>query len=153
MHPEIRKMATASGFAENDGTSTILGCGAEDLTTILARVPPHSVNTFVCVLTMCSFPASPSPQSVLRSLIDSLMAPGGQLLMYEHVLSPRSDVAWWQRLWTPVWLKVFDGCRLDRPSVAWVEDMNCWSEQSVWGKEGEPEEHLFWHQIGRFVKA
>ena len=153
MHSYIRRAAAASGFTEEDGNFILLGCGAEDLTYILQRVPPRSVDTIVCVLTMCSFPANPSPQAVLRTLVDGVLAPGGQLLMYEHVLSPRADVAWWQRLWTPLFSRVFDGCRLDRPTLVWAKEIGGWKVEEVRGKEDEPEEHLFWHQIGRFVKA
>ena len=73
-------------------------------------------------------------------------------MFYEHVLSHRDDVAWWQRFWTPIWKVAFDGCRLDRPTDIWVQKMDVWKEASVWGKEGEEEEHLFWHRVGRFVK-
>lgn len=84
------------------------------------------------------------------------------MLFYEHVLSPREDVAWWQRFWAPLWSVPFDGCRLDRPSHLFAERMmatassgdqvSMWSRQELWGKDGEPEENLFWHRVGRFVK-
>jgi hypothetical protein len=32
------------------------------------------------------------------------------------------------------------------------QSMNMWSQREVWGKEGEPEEHLFWHRLGKFIK-
>lgn len=83
-------------------------------------------------------------------------------MFYEHVLSPKKEVEWWQRLWAPLWSVVFDGCRLDRPTHLLVERMGVvgnvvkgeevWQEGNVWGIEGE-EDNLFWHQVGRFVKA
>lgn len=77
------------------------------------------------------------------------------MLFYEHVLSEKKDVVWWQRFWTPLWGIVFDGCRLDRPSHKWIEDVGGWmqGEGGIWGKEGETEEHLFWHRVGRLVKT
>jgi hypothetical protein len=152
MHPRIRKVANAAGYSESDDTFLILSCGAEDLTTILHHLPRQSVDTVISVLTLCSLPESPSPQSILAGLVDAVLKSGGQLLFYEHVLSPLADVAWWQRLWTPLWKRIFDGCRLDRPTHIWVHEMKGWREEKVWGKDGEPDEHLFWHRAGRYVK-
>jgi hypothetical protein len=160
MHPKIRAMANAAGFDEASGTLVVLGCGAEETTTILSGLggEEHAIDTLVSILALCSVP---SPQRSLRSLVDRLLKPGGQFLFYEHVLSDRADTAWWQRLWTPIWSAVFDGCRLDRPTHRWTEEMGIesgngdgmWREGESWGKEEEPEEHLFCHRVGRFVKA
>jgi len=113
MHPHIRTSASAAGFNEEDGTLVILSCGAEDVSTILGVLgttqPP--VDTIISVLTLCSVP---SPERTIRNLVRDVLKPGGQFLFYEHVLSPREDVAWWQRAWAPIWAVLFDGCRLDR---------------------------------------
>jgi hypothetical protein len=93
-------------------------------------------------------------------LVTDVLKPGGQFLFYEHVLSHREDVAWWQRFWTPLWTLGFDGCRLDRPTHLWVERLGVgareggiWREGRSWGKDEEDEENLFWHRAGKFVKA
>ncbi|KAJ7245149.1 hypothetical protein B0H12DRAFT_790593 [Mycena haematopus] len=160
MHPAIRARAKAAGFREED-VLILRGCGAEDPKTIRAQLDGAGlrVNTMLSILTLCSIP---DPQHTLARLIREVLVPGGRLLFYEHVLSPRSDVAWWQRFWTPLWRLAFDGCCLDRPTHLWLEAMedvgpdgqniNMWSQRKVWGKEGEPEEHLFWHRVGEFVK-
>ncbi|KAL0948387.1 hypothetical protein HGRIS_010969 [Hohenbuehelia grisea] len=165
MHHEIRARATEAGYSETNGTLLILSCGAEDTESIISSLrvddQPPLCDTIVSVLTLCSVPR---PEEVLTTLARDVLKPGGQLLFYEHVLSPRSDVAWWQRFWTPVWKTAFDGCRLDRPTHLWVQNIKprddsvapalFWRDESrAWGKPGEPEEHLFWHQTGRFVKA
>lgn len=160
MHPYIRSMASAAGFTESDGTLVILSCGAEDTVTILETLGPQPVDTVISILTICSIP---SPEITLLHLVRDVLKPGGQVLFYEHVLSPREDVAWWQRFWTPIWKIPLGGCRLDRPTHQWVESMtdvdvtgqpvSMWSSGEVWGKEGEPEEHLFWHRVGRFMKT
>ena len=167
MHPTIRGEASARGFHESDGTLVVLGCGAEDPHTILAALaPPTSpadqspaVDTIVSVLTLCTVP---EPQRAVEGLVRAVLKPGGQLLMYEHVLSQRADVAWWQRFWTPLWALFFDGCRLDRPSDIMVSDVkvanaegkeeSAWREVNTWGKEGEDEENLWFHSAGRFIK-
>ncbi|KAI0667412.1 hypothetical protein C8Q78DRAFT_1071854 [Trametes maxima] len=150
MHPEIRKVAATKGFTEAAGNLTVIPYGAEEISLIVSALGgPRSVDTLISVLTICSVP---NPEHTLTTLVQETLKPGGTLLMYEHVLSDRADVAWWQRFWTPLWSGAFDGCRLDRPTHVWLEKMDVWAEQRVWGKEGEEEEHLFWHRVGRFVK-
>lgn len=163
MHPQIRTLARAAGFTEDDGTLLIISCGAEDLPAVVSSLS-HSpnVDTLISILTLCSIP---SPECTLGALVNGILKPGGQFLFYEHVLSPKKDVAWWQRFWTPIWKIAFDGCRLDRPTHLWVERMGVrvngnvvsgeevWREGTLWGKEGEDEDNLFWHRVGRFIKA
>ena len=161
MHPHIRASANGAELNEEDGTLVILSCGAEDVPSILealgATQPP--VDTIVSVLTLCTVP---SPERTIRNLVRDVLKPGGQFLFYEHVLSPHQDVAWWQRAWAPIWTIPFGGCRLGRPIHYWVDgvtlvedngvETSAWSERRLWGKEGESEENIFWHQVGKFVK-
>ncbi|KAJ7623333.1 hypothetical protein FB45DRAFT_925312 [Roridomyces roridus] len=157
MHNEIRSRAESAGYTEMDGTLLIISCGAEDPAAIRKALDNAGlqVDTMLSIMTLCSIP---SPQKTLARLVDDVLAPGGKLLFYEHVLSPRKDVAFWQRFWTPIWRLAFDGCRLDRPTHLWIQQLqdkegnSPWSEWEVWGKEGEPEEHLWWHRTGFFVK-
>jgi len=149
MHSKIRATANANGFVESDGTLLILSCGAEDIVSVLTSLGPSSVDTIISILTLCSVPA---PEQTLGALVRSVLKSGGTLLFYEHVLSPRDDVAWWQRFWTPLWKSAFDGCRLDRPTHLWIERLGVWSDGDLWDKEGEDEENLFWHRIGKFVR-
>jgi hypothetical protein len=169
MHEHIRANANAAGYHESAGTLVILSCGAEDTKSILASLslltsPPHTsgsgqpqlIDTMISILTLCTIPA---PQKTIFNLVRDVLKPGGQFLVYEHVLSKREDVAWWQRFWAPVWAVPFDGCRMDRPSDVWVKELrvdgrgSAWRESRVWGKEDEDEENLFVHSVGKFVKA
>lgn len=151
MHSQIRATAKAAGFEEADGTLLILSCGAEDTETILSSV--GAVDTIVSVLTLCSVP---NPELTITSLVRDVLKPGGVLLYFEHVRSPRDDVAWWQKL---LWQLAFGGCKLDRPTHLWIKDAldteghRIWKEGRRWGIKGEPEEHLWWHQAGRYVKV
>ncbi|OSD00414.1 hypothetical protein PYCCODRAFT_1479292 [Trametes coccinea BRFM310] len=150
MHGEIRTLAASKGYTEDTGNLLILPYGAEEISLITSALGGrHTVDTIISILTICSIP---EPERTMAALVDEVLRPGGTLLLYEHVLSPRPDVAWWQRFWTPLWARAFDGCRLDRPTHLWIANMDVWAEKEVWTKEGEPEEHLFWHQVGRFVK-
>lgn len=163
MHEAIRARAKAAGLREEDGTLLILRAGAEDPEKIRALLAgagrPQRVDTMLSIMTLCSIP---DPQQTLQRLVREVLAPEGRLLFYEHVLSPLADVAWWQHFWTPIWALAFDGCCLNRPTHLWIdamedegadgERMSMWNERELWGKEGEPDEHLFWHRVGRFVK-
>jgi hypothetical protein len=154
MHPRIRERANAAGYTEENGTLLLLPYGAEELEAIAQRVDLNSINTMIDILSLCSLPPQPEPRTVISNLVKGLLAPGGTFIFYEHVLSPRADVAWWQRFWTPIWSGVLDGCRLDRPTHIWIEEMGpgVWREGKVWGKKDEPEEHLFWHRTGKFIR-
>ena len=56
----------------------------------------------------------------------------------------------------------FDGCVLDQPTDRYVRDLaDVWEpfpgedaagRMGIWGKEGEDDENLWWHQVGRLVK-
>ncbi|RPD56829.1 hypothetical protein L227DRAFT_578495 [Lentinus tigrinus ALCF2SS1-6] len=150
MHSEIRTLAATKGFSEAAGNLALLPYGAEDIWLVISALGgSNTVDSMIAILTICSIP---EPERTLEALVRDVLKPGGTFVFYEHVLSHRDDVAWWQRFWTPIWKTAFDGCRLDRPTDVWVQKMDTWKEASVWNKEGEEEEHLFWHRVGRFVK-
>jgi len=156
MHEKLRMLASQAGYSESDGTLVILSCGAQDTSAILSSLHDTQVDTVISVLTLCSVP---DPRDTITNLILDVLKPGGKLLFYEHVLSPLKDVAWWQHFWAPLWAFWLDGCRLDRPTHVYIEEVggrsgeNVWKERHVWGKEGEPDECLFWHRAGQYIKA
>jgi cyclopropane fatty-acyl-phospholipid synthase-like methyltransferase len=169
MHPHIHRIAGEAGFSVSDGTLLILSYTADNLSAIRsaledAKSPNGQVDTIVSILSLCTIP---NAELVTSKMIRELLKPGGEMLFYEHVLSPRRDVAFWQRLWSWIWQYPFGGCRLDRPTHLWMQRIKdygedgksqsrnyreMWKESKLWGKEGEPADHLFWHQVGRFVK-
>jgi SAM-dependent methyltransferase len=161
MHTHIRAKANEAGFHESDGTLIILSFGAEDTQSILSSLSQEPVDTILSVLTLCTIP---DPQRTILKLIRDLLKPGGQLLYFEHVLSSKPDVAWWQRFWAPVWACAFDGCRMDRPTDVWIRDLkiagggsnkegsDTWLEWEFYDYPDEGEEKLFVHRLGKFVK-
>lgn len=151
MHDEIRKISKVAGFTEDSGTLLILPYGAEEVSLIISALGgTHTVDTMIAILTFCSVP---SPETTVPGLVDQLLKPGGRLLYFEHVLNARDDVAWWQRFWTPIWKHVFDGCRLDRPTDRIISSLDVWEQKDISGLQGEDEEHLFIHSIGKLTKA
>ena len=165
MHDQIRAKANEAGFHESDGTLIILSFGAEDTQSILSSLSQEPVDTILSVLTLCSIP---DPQRTISKLVRDLLKPGGQLLYFEHVLSSRPDVAWWQNFWAPLWAFVFDGCRMNRPSDIWIRDLkiggggdgssgsdegsDAWKEWKIYDNPTQGEENMFCHKLGRFVK-
>jgi len=151
MHEEIRRNANVAGFSEDSGTLLILPYGAEEVALITSALQgPHTVDTMVSVLTLCTVP---TPEKTIPALIDQILKPGGVLLYYEHVRNPLEDAAWWQRFWTPIWKVAFDGCCLDRPTDVILERLDVWEQKDIRGLEGEDPEHLFLHSIGKLKKT
>ncbi|KZT20032.1 hypothetical protein NEOLEDRAFT_1123276 [Neolentinus lepideus HHB14362 ss-1] len=164
MLDQIRHNAALAGYTESAGTLQILPYPAEALPQIIGALAPkpQSIDTLISILTLCSLPTEPSPSDVVTALVATLLKPGGTFLFYEHVLSPLKEVQWWQWFWTPLWSKAVGGCRLDRDTPAIVKAMGIqdrgdetgmWREGEMWGKDGENVDAIFWHSIGRFVKA
>lgn len=152
MHAKIRETARAHGFEGRLGNLAVLGCGAEDVGLINSALGgEEGVDTIISVLTLCCVPEA---QQAIQELCSRTLKPGGQFLFFEHVLSHREDVGKWQRLWTPIWSFVFNGCLLDRPTDRWIAGLDVWDEDAsrVWDKPGEPEEQMCWHQVGLMVK-
>jgi hypothetical protein len=158
MHDHIRLTGTEEGFSEAGGTLLILPYGIEKTSSILSALHNHRVDTITAMLVLCSVP---DPQRTVTNLILDVLKPGGAFLFYEHVLSPRKDVARWQHFWAPLWSLMLDGCRIDRPSHLYVDQVlgvdgeSVWKEREVGGIEGESEAalHLFEHRYGRFIKV
>ncbi|KAH8823158.1 S-adenosyl-L-methionine-dependent methyltransferase [Flagelloscypha sp. PMI_526] len=160
MHARLRDAAYRHNFHEEDGTLIILSCGAEESSKILAALPDNDgVDTIISVMTLCTVP---EPEKTIRKLSLNVLKPGGQFLFFEHVLSGRKDIAWWQKFWTPIWAVCFDGCKLDRPTHLYVRHLveeddegqgsSVWSEGTTWQKKDEPTDQLFQHYAGRFVR-
>ncbi|KZS95244.1 hypothetical protein SISNIDRAFT_452600, partial [Sistotremastrum niveocremeum HHB9708] len=155
MHARIISRAAKYGYSKAKGNFDIIPYGAEEIDKIITQIGgEHTIDTLITILTLCSIP---SPQKTINSLVNRTLKPaGGQILFYEHVRSHLRDVSFWQAFWTPVWKRFFGGCRLDQPSHIWIEQSTEWDwsegQSRMWVKEGEPEEHLFWHRVGRLVR-
>ena len=146
-HDKIREAARNAGFRPSE--VDILGYGAEQTDEIIRLLGgPHRVDTIVSILTLCGVPDEKG--TIKRLCTDVLKPRGGQLLFFEHVLCDDKDVAFWQRLWTPLWRSIV-GCCLDRPTHKWIDELDVWTTRELSGRPNEPF-HPWWHQIGRYVR-
>lgn len=180
MHPFIRTQAAEYGYTEADRSLVILSCGAEEVDIIISKLgaaplpatsksegtdpakSAETVDTLISAMTLCTVP---SPQKCITDLVRLVLKPGGYFLMYEHVLSPLADVAWWQRFWAPLWAMQFDGCRMDRQTDVLVEGLkihgpggeeeSAWKDARMWNDD-EPgkdnSSNYFFHSFGVFSR-
>lgn len=81
------------------------------------ELPDDAVDTVVSTFTLCTVPDLDAALTEARRVL----RPTGRLLFLEHVRSPDDAVARWQRRLTGVQQRVFDGCHLDRDTVAAIE--------------------------------
>jgi SAM-dependent methyltransferase len=72
-----------------------------------------SFDTVVVSLALCTVR---DPKAALRE-IARVLRPGGTMRFLEHVQAGRPLPAQIQRLATPVWSRIADGCHLDRPTL------------------------------------
>jgi ubiquinone/menaquinone biosynthesis C-methylase UbiE len=84
----------------------------EFLTHTGERVPleDRSVDTVVCTFTLCTIPALDQA----LSSIARVLRPNGLLVFLENSLATDPNVQRWQRRWTPIHRRVFQGLVLTR---------------------------------------
>lgn len=77
-----------------------------------------SFDTAVATFSLCTVA---DPEAALAELL-RVLAPGGRLLLIEHVHLPWQPGRWLQRLAAPAWAGAAGGCRLDRDTVRFVRE-------------------------------
>ena len=85
--------------------------------------------------------------------IQTLLKPGGQLLLFEHVASDDYLTEWLQRLYNPVWTVLSMGCNVNRHSGNMVKDLGGWKEIDMHVPEGQHGGTLYPRVIARYIKA
>lgn len=111
-------------------------------------ITPGSFDTIVLVQVLCSIP---NPHEHL-SYLQSLLKPGGKLLLFEHVASTDSITKFFQTLWTPGWKFIAAGCCLNRPSGKWVEQIGGWEKVELLRPDNESRATMLPHDVGVYVK-
>ncbi|CAI5765376.1 7A [Podarcis lilfordi] len=107
-NPNFQKFLNKS-LAENPHVQVerCLVAPAEDL----HQVPAASVDVVVSTLVLCSVK---SPEQVMKEVL-RVLRPGGAFYFLEHVAgAPSSWTLFWQQIYDPTWICLFDGCHLAR---------------------------------------
>lgn len=73
-------------------------------------ITPASLDVVVCTLVLCSVP----DLAQTLATIQSLLKPGGRLILLEHIHSHQPNIATLQNICNPFWRLVSDGCSLTR---------------------------------------
>ncbi|KAJ5262178.1 hypothetical protein N7524_007483 [Penicillium chrysogenum] len=99
----------------------VLKCGIEDTEMLHHAVATESVDTVVCIQTLCTVP---NPHQVI-SFLYSLLKPGsGQFFFLEHVASTHGLTRAVQNFYTSaVWRFVMGGCELNRETAKWCVEV------------------------------
>lgn len=105
---------------------------------LTAGIEPASLDTIVLVQVLCSIA---EPTSHL-SFLQSLLKPGGQILLFEHIGSKHKPARTLQNLITPLWRSQYGGCELNRDSADWLRNLGGWSEVEVQRPVSEVSRHV-----------
>lgn len=113
-------------------------------------VTAGSIDTIVTFSVLCSVPA---PTKTCKSLY-SLLKPGGQWLLLEHVLAdPKYPLSrGLQGLFQLIWPTVAGGCCVNRDTEKYVKESGSWSKVELTKGDGEFGWELLGHVVGRLVK-
>ncbi|KAI9326422.1 hypothetical protein DFJ73DRAFT_954871 [Zopfochytrium polystomum] len=134
-----------------ESKSTVIPSGLTSdrsaLTT--ASITPSSIDTIVLVQVLCSIP---NPRLHLQYL-QTLLKPGGQILLYEHVGSKDPVARTIQRIWNPVWSRCSGGCEIVRDSADWLNELGGWEKVEVQYPVAENSAFVYPHVVARFVKC
>lgn len=139
------------------GTYQTLRCGIEDAETLHnVGIIDGSVDTVVCILSLCTIP---KPRDIISDLYSLIKPTGGQLLFLEHVASEHPLTRIVQNWYTSlIWPYVTGGCELNRDTAKWCIEVTRNGGETRWTSV---EVHtiaggwwnVFPHISGRLTKA
>ena len=148
LHAPLRSAIAAHGLGD---VATLVPHGVHERRALAqAGVRAARFDTVVLVQVLCSIP---EPHAHLAYL-QSLLAPGGRLLLFEHVGSASRLTRAVQRAWTyPLWRFVAAGCCLDRDSGVWLAQLGGWKHVELLRPASEDDGDVVPHAVGIFTKA
>ena len=85
--------------------------------------------------------------------LQSLLKPGGQLLLMEHVASDDRLTELIQTIYNPIWTRLSMGCNVNRHSGNMVKNLGGWKEVQLRVPQGQHSGNLYPRVVGRYVKA
>ncbi|CAP79227.1 Pc06g02340 [Penicillium rubens Wisconsin 54-1255] len=139
-----------------NGTCQNLRCGIEDAETLRhVGIIDETVDTVVCILSLCTIP---TPRDIISDLYSLMKPAGGQLLFLEHVDSEHSLTRTVQNWYTSlIWPYVTGGCELNRDTAKWCVEVMRNGNETPSSMEVHNIAGGWWnvfpHVSGRLVKA
>ncbi|KAA8904799.1 S-adenosyl-L-methionine-dependent methyltransferase [Sphaerosporella brunnea] len=129
MHEGLKKNIEKFGWADK---ATVVGCGIEDEKGLEASGVPQQVDMIVAIQVFCTVP---TPERVLPQVFQRLNR-GGQLRIFEHILSHDSAARRVQQMYDWFWWFPLGGCSLCRPTDKWLVDPEYmgFGNQEGWGE-------------------
>lgn len=92
-----------------------------DVQTSNAESLPFVDSAFDTVVGTLVFCSISNPQSAIKELY-RVLKPGGKLLLFEHVRMDNPALQTTQKLLTPLWKRLCDGCHLNRDTLSLIKN-------------------------------
>ncbi|KAF8451502.1 S-adenosyl-L-methionine-dependent methyltransferase, partial [Terfezia claveryi] len=141
MHPALREEIERCQLSD---IYTIVPSGVEQFPN--GEIPPGSVDSIVCIRSLCSVP---NPRQTIKKLYD-LLRPGGRLLVFEHCAVPDYKVT---SIYNIPWPVLLGGCELNRKTDEWLKQAGEWRSIELEGSNRATWYAVMPHFLGRLVKA
>ncbi|KAL8711855.1 MAG: hypothetical protein Q9220_003799 [cf. Caloplaca sp. 1 TL-2023] len=122
LHATLQQSIKKAGLSD---VYTIVPCGIQDVETLRKYgVDQEAFDTVLSVQVFCSIP---NPREAAAAMW-TLLKPGGQMVVYEHVKAHDYVSAKVQDLYDVVWPHILSGCHLDRDTATTFREAGEWSE-------------------------
>jgi SAM-dependent methyltransferase len=150
LHQELKQNIANKG-KEFEKKTKIVPFGIEQTQKLqsVKDIKEASFDTIVLVQVLCSIPNRKENLPYLQSLLK----PGGQLILFEHVAADDPVTNLFQRLYNPLWTTLSAGCNINRHSADMVRNLGGWKEVQVRVPKEQHSGTLYPSAIGRYVKA
>lgn len=132
--------------------SSYPACGIEDTATLLTYgLSPCTVDSVVTVNVLCCVTSQESACECLYSLLK----PGGQWLVYEHVVAePKYNISrLLQNVYNIVWPFFFGRCNIKRDTAEALKRAGTWDLVDLGRRNGEEGWEMLGHIVGKLVKS
>ncbi|UZJ56852.1 hypothetical protein CBS101457_006172 [Exobasidium rhododendri] len=149
LHAELRENIQETG-TEFAAKTKIVPYGIERRERLKDYgVQAGTFDTVVLVQVLCSIPDI----DIHLPYLQSLLKPGGQLLLFEHVASEDRLTELLQNIYNPVWTRLSMGCNVNRHSGNLVKNLGGWKEVQLRIPDAQHNGLFYPRVIGRYVKA
>ncbi|KAJ6259909.1 hypothetical protein Dda_5553 [Drechslerella dactyloides] len=146
-HPLLKTAVADAGLSD---IYTVVGTGVEDTATLKTYgIEENSVDSIVACKVLCSVPR---PKETIAQLY-KILAPGGQMLVYEHVKAKGGFGVFMQDCVNTFWPFLMAGCNVQRPTEAYLYGAGDWDIKDLKPAEGYHGNELISFTQGRLVKA